>query len=114
MYFLQIPAIKPPREIHFRSEKGEIEAFVCQENLLEDATTTTTSSTTLSKENVLESMVKITQKDVIIMPDSEEESNPLFESHSKQDVSKITPVNSTIDLNSDIFWTQNELHGKFC
>jgi hypothetical protein len=101
--------MKTPREIHLRSEKDEIEAFVCQENLLEDATTT---STTLSKENVLESMVKISEKEVIIIPDNEEQTNPLFESHSKQDVTKTTPVNSTLDLNSDIFWTQNELHGK--
>lgn len=31
MYRRQIPATKLPREIHFKSDKGEIEAFVCRD-----------------------------------------------------------------------------------
>lgn len=98
--------MKPPREIHFRSEKGEIEAFVCQENLLE----------VTSKENVIDTVVTgdvINTNECVVMPEDDEETKALFDSHSnKQDSSK-SPTTSSLDLNSDIFWTQNELHGKF-
>jgi hypothetical protein len=45
----------------------------------------------------------------VIMSENDEETKTLFESHS----TKTPTSSSTLDLNSDIFWTQNELHGKF-
>lgn len=42
---LQIPATKLPREIHFKSDKGEIEAFVCRDAQDEETKTAPLQST---------------------------------------------------------------------
>lgn len=121
----QIPATKLPREIHFKSDKEEIEAFVSRDAQDEDLKTTTTLSETSVDFNKTHNISTSNGSGVF--------DNCLGESSSSYNInhsSSLVETPNQLQLNDDnpspkakrspldlspenFFITSNEINGKF-
>jgi hypothetical protein len=107
--FPQIPATKLPREIHFKSDKGEIEAFVCRDAQDEETKTAPLQST---GDSVL--VADCTNESGVIADYLEDDfgkilSSPGMTSKSSSPKARKSPL----DLSPEnFFMTSNDMNGE--
>jgi hypothetical protein len=113
----QIPATKLPREILFKSDNEEIEAFVCRDAQDEEAKTSGTTATSTFKSPLLDGDHATTSNDEIVKY-LDNESSPYGKFTSahfemKHDSPKAMTKRSPLDLSPEnFFMTSNEMNGE--
>lgn len=106
----QIPATKLPREIHFKSDKGEIEAFVCRDAQDEETKTAPLQST---GDNLL--VADCTNESGVIADYLEDETfgkvlnSPSLASRNSSPKAKKSPLELSPE---NFFMTSNEMNGE--
>lgn len=112
----QIPATKLPREIHFKSDKGEIEAFVCRDAQDEETKTAPLQSDTSETDAFKQAIADCTNESGVIADYLEDDSfgkllsspNQMMARNSSPKVKK-----HPLDLSPEhFFMTSNEMNGK--
>lgn len=111
----QIPATKLPREIHFKSDKGEIEAFVCRDAQEEDMKSAPLQGTSGDDSFKQQSLGDSISENGVIEDYLEEDSfGKLLRSANSAEIKSPSPKlkKNQLDLSPDFFMTSNEINGK--
>lgn len=117
--YQQIPATKLPREILFKSDNEEIEAFVCRDAQDEEAKTSGTTIATSTFKSPLLGGDHATTSNEEIVNYLDNESSPygkLSSAHFeiKHDSPKAITKRSPLELSPEnFFMTSNEMNGEF-
>lgn len=113
----QIPATKLPREIHFKSDKGEIEAFVCRDAQDEETRNAPLQSTEPSADcdPFKQGLADATDESGVIADYLEDESFSKLLGSSSLVARNSSPKakKHPLDLSPEnFFMTSNEMNGK--
>jgi hypothetical protein len=113
----QIPATKLPREIHFKSDKGEIEAFVCRDAQDEDTKTAPLQSTDVNGEDPFKQSIADSSNESGVIADFLEDDSfgKLLGSPNHMVARNSSPKarKNPLDLSPEnFFMTSNEMNGK--
>jgi hypothetical protein len=112
----QIPATKLPREIHFKSDKGEIEAFVCRDAQDEDTKAAPLQSTDVNGDDPFkQSIADCTNESGVVADYLDDSFGKLLNTSNHMVARNSSPKakKNPLELSPEnFFMTSNEMNGK--